>query len=137
MTHLSPTTNPIATRVDDDDDHTIVVPPEDRTIVIPPRTPDDRLVTLPGGQRWWISLPSQIRALLPEGMLVMSAAAGRKPRKPTLASLARQANKAAIPVARYEVKPDGTVVVVTGKPEPVESENPWPLDEFRTKETKQ
>jgi hypothetical protein len=42
--------------------------------------------------------------------------APRKPRKPTLASVAKQANKAAIPVARYEVKPDGTVVVMTGKP---------------------
>ena len=61
----------------------------------------------------------------------------RKPRKPTLASVAKQANKAAIPVARYEVKPDGTVVVVTGKPVPVAPEDPWPLDEFRTKETKQ
>src|SRR5215467_11965845 len=61
----------------------------------------------------------------------------RKPRKPTLASIARQANRAAIAVARYEVKPDGTVIVVTGKGEAAEPENPWPLDEFRTKETKQ
>jgi hypothetical protein len=62
----------------------------------------------------------------------------RKPRKPTLASVAKQASKAGIDVARYEVKPDGTVVVVAaGKPAPVEPENPWPLDEFRTKETKQ
>ena len=36
------------------------------------------------------------------------------PRKPTLASVAKQASKAGIAVARYEVKPDGTVVVVTG-----------------------
>jgi hypothetical protein len=41
----------------------------------------------------------------------------RRPRRPTLASIAKQANKAAIPVARYEVKPDGTVVVVAGTPE--------------------
>jgi hypothetical protein len=61
----------------------------------------------------------------------------RKPRKPTLVSVAKQASKAAIPVARYEVKPDGTVVVVTGTPEPAASDDPWPLDEFRTKETKQ
>jgi hypothetical protein len=60
-----------------------------------------------------------------------------KPRKPTLVSVAKQANKAAIAVARYEVKPDGTVVVVTGEPEPAAASNPWPLDEFRTKETKQ
>src|SRR5262249_10637382 len=61
----------------------------------------------------------------------------RRPRKPTLASVAKQANTAAIPVARYEVRPDGTVVVVTGMPAPAQLENPWPLDEFRTKETKQ
>jgi len=61
----------------------------------------------------------------------------RKPRKPTFASVAKQASKAAIPVARYEVKPDGTVVIITGEPAPAEQENPWPLDEFRTKETKQ
>jgi hypothetical protein len=61
----------------------------------------------------------------------------RKPRKPTLATVAKQANKAALDVARYEVKPDGTVVVVTGTPEPAAPENAWPLDEFRTKETKQ
>ena len=40
----------------------------------------------------------------------------RKPRKPTLTSVAKAASKAAIPVARYEIKPDGTVVVVTGEP---------------------
>ena len=60
-----------------------------------------------------------------------------KPRKATLASVAKQATKAAIAVARYEVKPDGTVVVVTGNPEPAAAGNAWPLDEFRTKETKQ
>ena len=61
----------------------------------------------------------------------------RKPRKPTLTSIARAASKAAIAVARYQVKPDGTVVVVTGNPEPAAPGNAWPLDEFRTKETKQ
>ena len=34
MTHFSPTTNPSAARVDVDDDHTIVVPPEDRCLVV-------------------------------------------------------------------------------------------------------
>ena len=61
----------------------------------------------------------------------------RRPRQPTLAGVAKQASKAAIPVARYEVKPDGTVVGVTGQPEHAEPENAWPLDEFRKKETKQ
>ena len=48
----------------------------------------------------------------------------RKPRQPTLVSVAKQASKAGIPVARYEVKPDGTVVVVTGQGESAEP-NPW------------
>jgi hypothetical protein len=61
----------------------------------------------------------------------------RKPRKPTLAGVAKQAKRAALAVARYEVNPDGKIIVVTGKPESAEPENPWPLDEFRTKETKQ
>jgi len=73
----------------------------------------------------------------PTDRLLTSAETTRKPRKPTLASVAKQASKAAIAVARYEVKPDGTVVIVTGAPERVETEDPWPLDEFRTKETKQ
>jgi len=57
----------------------------------------------------------------------------RKPRRPTLASVAR--SKAAIEVARYEVRPDGSVVVITGKGEPAAPENPW-LAELRHKETK-
>ena len=61
----------------------------------------------------------------------------RRMRRPTLASVAKQARKAALDVARYEVKPDGTVVVVAGTPAPVTPENPWPLVELRTKETKQ
>ena len=56
------------------------------------------------------------------------AAPKRRPRKPTLIGVAKQANKTAIPVARYEVKPDGTVVVVTGAPEPAAAENPWLAD---------
>jgi ketosteroid isomerase-like protein len=42
----------------------------------------------------------------------------RRERKPTLASVAKQAIKAGIEVARYEVEPDGKIVVVTGKPSP-------------------
>ena len=60
----------------------------------------------------------------------------RRPPKPGLASVAKAASKAGIDVARYEVKPDGTIAVVTGKPESVAPEDAWPLDEFRTKETK-
>jgi hypothetical protein len=40
----------------------------------------------------------------------------RRQRKPTLASIAKQASKAGIEVARYEVAPDGKIIVVTGKP---------------------
>ena len=59
----------------------------------------------------------------------------RKPRRPTLASVAKQARTAGIDVARYEMKPDGTVAIITGKPEPAEPENPW-LAKLRKKETK-
>ena len=37
-------------------------------------------------------------------------------RKPTLAGVARQATKAGISVAGYEVRPDGAIKVITGKP---------------------
>ena len=37
-------------------------------------------------------------------------------RKPTLTSAARQAKRAGIEVARYEVRPDGTIGIITGKP---------------------
>jgi len=37
-------------------------------------------------------------------------------RKPTLAGVARQAAKAGVEVAGYEVRPDGTIKVITGKP---------------------
>jgi L-lactate utilization protein LutC len=52
----------------------------------------------------------------------------RKPREP-LASAAKQASKAGIAVARYEVRSDGTVVVVTGKSEATEPD-PW-LDDLK------
>ena len=53
----------------------------------------------------------------------------RKPRGPTLTSVSKQASRAGIEVARYEIKPDGTVVVVTGKSEATEP-NPW-LDDLK------
>jgi hypothetical protein len=40
--------------------------------------------------------------------------ARKPPKPPTLATVAKQAGKAGIEVARYEVRLDGTVVVVTG-----------------------
>jgi hypothetical protein len=50
----------------------------------------------------------------PDG-LHTPAQAARKP--PTLASVAKQASKAGIEIARYETKPDGTIVAVVGKGE--------------------
>jgi hypothetical protein len=58
-----------------------------------------------------------------------SAPRQRKPRRPTLAGVSKQASRAGIEVARYEIKPDGTVVVVTGKSEATEP-NPW-LDDLK------
>jgi hypothetical protein len=63
-----------------------------------------------------------------ETLLAKPSDTVRAPRRPTLTSVAKQATKAGIAVARYEVKPDGTVVVVTGKPEPAEADNPWLID---------
>ena len=121
MTQSLPTTNPTAaaTAADDDDDH---------TIVIPPRTPDDYVVLLHNGLPLWVSLPPPVRALLPDGLFIAPTEPTpklRKPRRPTLASVAKQASKAAIPVARYENKPDGTIVVVTGMPSANNDTNPW------------
>jgi hypothetical protein len=49
----------------------------------------------------------------------------RRERKVTLASVAKQANKAGIAVARYEIEPDGKIIVVTSKPDDDNSINPW------------
>ena len=38
-------------------------------------------------------------------------------RRPSLASVARQAERAGIPVAGYEIRPDGTIKIITGKPD--------------------
>jgi hypothetical protein len=63
--------------------------------------------------------------LLPHGL---RAEGVRKPRRPTLSSVAKQARKAGIAVARYEVKPDGSIVIVTTEGEPIEASNPWLVD---------
>jgi hypothetical protein len=57
----------------------------------------------------------------------MTANKKRSPRKPTLLSVAKQARKAGIEVARYEIEPSGKIVVVTGKGDwvSVEANNPW------------
>jgi hypothetical protein len=59
-----------------------------------------------------------------------------KPRKPSIRTLVKQAEQATGKAVTSITAPDGTKLDF-GKPEPVEPKNPWPLDEFRTKETKQ
>jgi hypothetical protein len=50
----------------------------------------------------------------------------RKPRRPTLLSVAKQARKAGIAIARIEVEPSGKIVVVTSRGDSVSVErNPW------------
>jgi hypothetical protein len=69
----------------------------------------------------------RIRAEMPATSAARSAPK-RRLRKLTLASVAKQANKLGLAVARYEVKPDGSVVIVTGDPEPTDASNPWLAD---------
>jgi hypothetical protein len=71
---------------------------------------------------------SVVKALFPhEAERITAILEGqRKPRKPTLTSVARAARKAGIDPARIEIRPDGTVVV-TDKGEAAES-NPWLAD---------
>ena len=59
-----------------------------------------------------------------------------KSRRPALANALKQAAKAGKSVKGAEVYQD-RIVLQFGEPEPVEPENPWSLDEFRRKETKQ
>jgi len=59
----------------------------------------------------------------------------RQPRRPSISTMIEQAEQAGKPLASVTL-PDGTKLDFS-KPEPAEMENPWPLDEFRTKETKQ
>ena len=51
-----------------------------------------------------------------EGVKAVKPAKRTRKRKPTLAGVARQAAKAGVEVAGYEVRPDGTIKVLTGKP---------------------
>ena len=69
------------------------------------------------------------KSTLPPELVVVAVQPERRQRKPTLTSVSKQASRAGIEVARYEIKPDGTVVVVTGKSEAIEP-NPW-LDDLK------
>jgi hypothetical protein len=57
----------------------------------------------------------------------MTANKKRSSRKPTLLSVAKQARKAGLEVARYEIEPSGKIIVITGKGDSVsvEANNPW------------
>jgi hypothetical protein len=53
----------------------------------------------------------------------------RRGRRPTLVGVAKAAAKAGLEVARYEVEPDGKIVVVIGKlGTATVNENEWDLD---------
>jgi hypothetical protein len=56
----------------------------------------------------------------------------RRARKLTLAKALKQASKAGVNIVRYEVEPDGKVVIVTGKPEP-KNETDRELEEFNAR----
>jgi hypothetical protein len=56
----------------------------------------------------------------------------RRARKPTLASVAKQAAKAGIEVARYEIEPD-KITVVTGKQGEPKAEQTNDVDEWMAK----
>jgi hypothetical protein len=50
----------------------------------------------------------------------------RRPRRPTLLSVAKQAKKAGIEVARYEIEPGGKITIVTSKGDSASVQaNPW------------
>jgi hypothetical protein len=73
----------------------------------------------------------------PDGLRTPAEAARkvRKPRRPSISKMIAQAEKAGKPVTSITT-PDG-MTLRFGEPEPAAPENPRPLDEFRTKETKQ
>jgi len=96
-------------------------PPPNR----PPVTPDEAAAAGKKYKAYWDALRMQDEGPRP-----------RKPPKATLASALKQAAKAGMAVKGAEVYRDRTVLQF-GEPAPVEPDNPWPLDEFRTKETKQ
>ena len=50
-----------------------------------------------------------------EDVKPVKPASRTRKRKPTLAGVARQAAKAGIPVAGYEVRPDVSIKIITGK----------------------
>lgn len=58
----------------------------------------------------------KVKAETPAKRDGVSPAPQRRKRRPTLVSVAKQASKAGIDVARYEIDVDGRISIVTGKP---------------------
>ena len=82
---------------------------------------------------WFRDIDHALNADRAKALLSLASPPPRKPRKrkaPTLVTVAKQADEAGIPVARYEVEPDGKINIVTGKPEPSTEANPW-LDDLK------
>ena len=72
----------------------------------------------------------------PPNGLRTPAEAARRPRKPNIRTLVRRVEQATgKTVTAITTTTDGYKLDVTT--EPIEPDNPWPLDEFRNKETKQ
>jgi len=87
----------------------------------------------PAPDRDWRGLA---RTLIDGGALDALAALlpqRRRKRQPTLVSVSREASRAGIPVVRYEVKPDGTITIITKQPEPAAPERGNELDDWLTK----
>jgi hypothetical protein len=88
--------------------------------------------------RWWVDSSGKWE-LPPEendGLRTPAGAARkpRKPRRPSISKMIEEADKAGKPLASITM-PDGTKLDF-GKPESVEPDNAWPLDEFRRKGAK-
>jgi hypothetical protein len=79
--------------------------------------------------------PSPLLAALAREYAAWTATAPRRQRRPSLATVAKQARKAGIEVAGYEYRPDGTIVVVTGKPQ-TDNTDPNPWDEVNAANSK-
>jgi hypothetical protein len=98
---------------------------------LPNRPPVTEEAAVAAGKKYkayWEALEAQTR--WQKALRAQEEPRPRKPRTPTLASVAKQASKTAIPVARYEIKPDGTVVIVTDTGEQQQGNE---LDEWITK----
>ena len=62
----------------------------------------------------------------------------RKPRRPSTRTLVKRAEAATgRTVTAITTTAEGTKLDLGGTPDPAAPENPWPLDDFHTKETKQ